>query len=186
MYGIINQALKLHVCEKYGDNLWEQMQQQSGVESDQFISMQRYPDDTTYHLVQAGAQVLNVSQEQLIEEIGYFWVFYMGSGGYKELFTESGDDLLSFLQNLNYLHSRVKSILPALQPPKFECININDTEVLLHYYSSRDGLSPMVLGLVRGLSDWFEESTSIEQTKFKAHGDDHDEFKIQLSAAKEN
>lgn len=186
MYGIINQALKLHICEKYGAASWKKIQEQSGIDLSNFTSMQRYPDSMTYQLIQTGVEVLNITAEQLIEEIGYFWVFYMGTGGYKEIFTESGDDFLSFLQNLNYLHGRVKSILPALQPPKFECTDISATQLRLHYYSCRDGFSPMVLGLVKGLADWFKEPVRIKHILLKERGDDHDVFEIKFINVESN
>jgi hypothetical protein len=51
----------------------------------------------------------------------------------------------------------------------------------IHYFSHRDGLAPMVVGLVKGLAKRFNTSINIKLIQAKADGHDHDEFEVQFS-----
>ena len=53
----------------------------------------------------------------------------------------------------------------------------------LHYFSERDGLAPMVVGLLEGLGPLYNVRVGIEQTQQKAEGDDHDVFALQFQEA---
>jgi len=67
---------------------------------------------------------------------------------------------------------------PELRPPSFEVTELDDSRsLLLHYRSTRAGLAPMVIGLLKGLGKRFDESISVRQVA--QHGvDDHDVFRI--------
>jgi hypothetical protein len=50
--------------------------------------------------------------------------------------------------------------------------------LLLHYKSERDGLSPMVVGLTKGLGKRFNITCLVKQIEFKSKGADHDIFRV--------
>ena len=50
---------------------------------------------------------------------------------------------------------------------------------MLHYFSTRSGLTYFVYGLINGIGKMFDKSLDIEIIQLKDLGDDHDEFKIQ-------
>ncbi|MFM2431501.1 MAG: hypothetical protein RLZZ511_2714, partial [Cyanobacteriota bacterium] len=143
-----------------------------------FLSMEGYPDDVTHRLVKAASQVLALSPAQIMEAFGQFWVQYTATEGYGELMDMSGDNLPEFLQNLDNLHARVGVSFPQLKPPSFDCDEIDDQQLTLEYRSEREGLAPMVVGLVKGLGNRFDTDVVVEQTHDRADGAEHDEFLI--------
>ena len=46
--------------------------------------------------------------------------------------------------------------MPDLEPPSFDVETISECELRLYYSSKREGLNPMVLGLVKGLGKRFD------------------------------
>ena len=81
-----------------------------------------------------------------------------------------------FLGNLDNMHARVELSFPALRPPSFR-LERTDDGLMLHYMSDREGLAPMVIGLLRGLGTHFNEEIEVAQVKDRAeHG--HDVFHL--------
>jgi hypothetical protein len=76
------------------------------------------------------------------------------------------------------LHARLGLTFPQLQPPSFDCTEIEDDSLNLHYQSTREGLAPMVIGLVKGLGARFNTEVDIKQTSSREQGSDRDEFSI--------
>jgi hypothetical protein len=105
-------------------------------------------------------------------------VKYTAEEGYGELMDMSGDNLPEFLQNLDALHARLGITFPKLQPPSFECIETNEDSLTLEYHTHREGLAPMVVGLVKGLGSRFDTEVEVTQTQSKDDGAAHDEFLI--------
>ena len=55
--------------------------------------------------------------------------------------------------------------------------------MLLHYYSSRAGLAPMVIGLLSGLGQMFNTEIDVRQTMSRDQGADHDVFSVKFTGA---
>lgn len=182
MYGMVNKAIQAMVLEQYGEDKWDEVLKKANVGIDVFVSMDAYPDEITYKIVGAISEVLNISASNFLEELGVFWVKYTSEGDYKDLFDMAGDNFITFMLNINDLHTRVASILTKLKPPSFKCTDIQKDSVHLHYYSDRKGLTPMVIGLIKGLGKKFNTRVEISQLSNKDQGADHDEFLIKYSS----
>jgi hypothetical protein len=125
MYGLVNQAIEDLVRSNHGEATWEVIKQRAGVQTEAFLGMEEYPDDMTYKLVQAAAEILNTPSEEFLRAFGEYWVLYTAKKGYGEMLTAAGRNLPEFLQNLDTLH-RVGVIMPNLQPPSFGCTEVGD------------------------------------------------------------
>jgi hypothetical protein len=178
MYGLVNKALEDLVCTRFGADAWETIKQRAGVEVDVFLSMEAYPDDITYKLVGAASEILQLSPEEMLHTFGEYWVLYTAREGYGAMLQMAGETLPVFLQNLNDLHTRVGLIFPSLRPPSFRCTDIQEDSLRLHYYSTRTGLAPLVIGLVHGLAIMFKTEIQMTQTASRGQGADHDEFLV--------
>ena len=178
MYGLVNKAIRDMVCENFGQGTWETIRQKAEVEADSFIGMEPYPDDVTHRLVKAASEVLSMSPPDILKAFGEYWVIYTAKEGYGEMLDMAGDNLPDFLQNLDNLHARVGVSFPQLKPPSFECTDVDDDSMNLHYRSTREGLAPMVVGLVGGLGKRFDVEVDVTQVKSREDGADHDEFTI--------
>ena len=181
MYGLVNKAIQDMICQKFGEPTWQQIKRHAQVKTPAFLSMEAYPDDLTHRLVRAASVVLSLSPAEVMQAFGEYWVLYTAEEGYGELLETAGDSLPEFLQNLDELHARVGVMFPKLQPPSFDCEEEDDRTLRLHYSSHRQGLAPMVVGLVRGLGDRFETPVEITQTQSKAEGAPRDEFIVHHS-----
>ncbi len=183
MHGLVNKAVEDLIRTKFGAHAWEQIANIAGIDDVGFISMDPYPDEITYGLVTAASKVLETPVDQLLEAFGEYWTLYTAREGYGDLLSISGDNFHNFLENLDGLHARIALSFPELKPPAFHCEHKDDGNLVLHYYSERPGLAPMVKGLVKGLANMFEIDVDIEQIADKANHDDHDVFLIKCKQA---
>ena len=107
MYGLVNQAVQGMVIAGFGEDIWERIKRDAGVDLDAFVSMESYDDSITYSLVEAGSAVLNLSPEAILRAFGEYWVLETAAEGYAELMQAAGSTLPEFIGNLDQLHSRV-------------------------------------------------------------------------------
>ena len=182
MYGLVNQAIEGLVREKFGDAAWEDIRQDAGGIPGIFVSMDPYDDDVTRRLVGAASRQLGLSEAAILEAFGEYWTRYTGQKGYGELFALSGPTFREFMLNLPHLHTRVAAIYPDLKPPVFWCTHVTDSSLRLHYQSTRPGLTPMVLGLIKGLGDRYRVEVGVSLVRSRGDGADHDEFDVTFRA----
>ncbi|MBD2435514.1 heme NO-binding domain-containing protein [Nostoc sp. FACHB-110] len=182
MYGLVNKAIQDMVCEYHGEETWERIKQKADIEDiDFFIGMDSYSDDVTYRLVSAACEVLNTPADEILQAFGEYWVNYTAEEGYKELLASAGTSLPQFLENLDNLHARVGLSFSQLRPPSFECEHTSDKTMELHYQSTRQGLAPMVIGLLHGLGKRFQTNVDVTQVSFREQGETHDIFSIKYT-----
>ena len=174
MNGLVNRAIEQLVISMKGEAGWRGVCAHAGVAADGFVSMQNYDDDITFRLVKAVSERLGLSPEQVLEAFGEYWITYTADEGYGALMTAGGSHLREFLANLNDMHGRVETIFEQVRIPLFRVEDVSDTEYRLYYASEREGLAPMVLGLVKGLAKRFGQSVEVVQVHSKAvvHGED--------------
>ena len=162
MYGLVNQAVQGMVIAGFGEDVWERIKRDAGVDLDAFVSMESYDDSITYSLVQAGSAALDMPPEDILRAFGEYWVLVTAAEGYPELMQSAGSTLPEFLGNLDQLHTRVLMTFPELRPPSFNCKEVRPGELCVKYMSERVGLAPMVVGLFEGLGKHF--NTQVEVT----------------------
>lgn len=181
MYGLINKAIRGLVIEKFGAETWQRIRKDAGVEGDDFVAMQSYDDAVTYDLVAAASKALDLPAETVLETFGEYWVEYVGQENYGEFMNAAGKNLPEFLENLDQMHARVMLSFPELDPPSFRVTDRTDNSLLLHYYSSREGLAPLVVGLLRGLGHRFKTDVEVKHSRSNSGDADHDLFDVRFS-----
>lgn len=178
MYGMVNKSVQDLVCSTYGTATWKRIKEQAGVDIEVFLSHEPYPDEITYRLVAAASEILQTSAASILEAFGEHWVLHTAQEGYGPLMGAAGKSLAEFLLNLPNFHDRVAMIFPNLQPPRFECSDMTEFSLKLHYFTHRQGLEPFVVGLVRGLGKMFQTPVTVELVAARAWGKDHDIFAV--------
>ncbi len=178
MYGLVNKAIEGLVKKEFGEDKWLEIKEKAHFKDHGFISMKPYPDSLTYSLVGTACEVLNMNSKDLLEAFGEHWLLYTSQEGYGEMMNSAGNSLPEFLNNLNMMHFRLGQIMPEMIMPKFEVSELQESSLLLHYKSERDGLTDMVTGIIRGLGKRFECNCKIELISAKSKGDNHDIFKV--------
>lgn len=164
MYGLVNKAVEELVRTRFGDETWAKVRERAGIEVGGFMSMDPYPDAVTYRMVFAASEVLGTPVAALLEAFGEYWMVYTAREGYGQLISMFGSSLGEFLGNLDNMHTRVGLSFPELQPPSFVLSELGEDRYTLEYHSTREGLAPMVEGLLRGLARIFGESVEVVHT----------------------
>lgn len=161
MYGVINKSLREMVLGQFGEAAWQRVLTRSGVGEDSFLSMQSYDDAITYQLAQACAEELGIDLADALKAFGVHWIEHTLAKDYNSLANTCGDDLVTFLSNLNALHDRISSTFLDYQPPGFSVERMPDGHVHIVYTSTRVGLTPFVEGLLEGLAGRFNQPMEI-------------------------
>ncbi|MCH2180921.1 MAG: heme NO-binding domain-containing protein [Mariniblastus sp.] len=156
MYGLVHRAIRDMVLTHHGPQVWEQIRSESGVGDDAFLAMQSYDDAIVLQLVAAASKVLDISQAECLDVFGQFWVLDTAVKHYGNILDSFGDEIWEFLGNLNKLHDRISSTFQGYDAPSFQLETSEDGTHLLHYRSSRQGLTPFVIGLLKGLAQHFD------------------------------
>lgn len=178
MYGLVNQAIRDMILTNHGEEIWARVRQRAEVAVESFEGMEPYPDDLTHRMVMAASVELNEDPHALLRAFGEFWVKFTAAEGYGPLMEIAGSSLPEFLHNLDDLHARVGVNFPQLVPPSFDAEDQDEGTMHLHYHSRREGLAPMVIGLVEGLGDRFDTPVEVEQLASRDEGAAHDVFEV--------
>ena len=133
---------------------------------------------STVELATSSARALDLDLDTFLEQFGRYWVDLARQGAYQDLFEMLGSSLPTVLQNLDAMHARIALSFPRLTPPRFWCSDVSESGFVLHYSSTRPGLTSFVVGLVRGLADYLHTRVTIEVTKRKVAGHTHDELRL--------
>jgi Haem-NO-binding len=181
MYGLVNRALQSLVIEKLGRDSWREICEKAQIEDYDFVNFMLYPDSVTYQIAEVAAQKMNLTLDQALEAFGEYWILYTVDEGYGDLINICGSSFVEFLSNINSLHSRIRLLHPSISPPKIICSDIQKNSLRLHYFSNREGLAPMVVGLLKGLAKRFDTSVEIKLAQAKVDGHGHDEFEVKFS-----
>lgn len=176
MYGLVFRGLEDLVRQQMGREVWEQIKRQAQVGVEVFVRMDEYPDEMLAHLVATAAEVVCLSPDALLRLLGQHWALYTASEGYGALMAQAGSNFCEMLTGLNTLHERVGQMYPHLQPPQFEVSDAIGDSLVLHYYSHRHGLVPLVVGLLEGLAARWQLQLSIEPQLLRQQGANHDSF----------
>jgi hypothetical protein len=178
MYGMVNKAIEGMVVEEAGGAIWRTILDQAGLADEIFISNEAYPDEVTYRLVTVSSEVLNRSMNDILEDFGIYWVMKVARVEYGDLMSLQGMGIGEFLDHLPNFHSRLEMIFPNFKPPRFEVSGRQPGSLILHYHTHREGLAPFVVGIIKGLGQFYETAVTVEHIHDRGSTDDHDQFRI--------
>ncbi len=178
MYGLVNKAIEQMISTRFGEETWQEIKEIAEIQVERFVAMEAYPDDVTHRLVMAASGKLGLTPAEVLRAFGEYWVLYTAEEGYGPLLQMAGQTLPEFLQHLDSLHARVGVSFPKLRPPSFDCDEVDAEQLELHYHSSRQGLAPMVVGLIEGLGTRFDQEVEVTHHESREAGADHDIFTI--------
>lgn len=160
MYGLINAAIKTFAIEKYGEDAWGQIHR-SAHAPESYEATKPYEDDVTYNLLMAVGRHANLDANKIQEMLGEYWIGWAVQRDYGVIFKLFGKDFRSSLHSVNQFHQRMKTIMPAMVIPSFQVIFESELQMKVLYSSQRKGLTPLALGLLRGLAAYFQKSVEV-------------------------
>lgn len=178
MYGLVNKAIKDLVTTNYGDDVWKDICKRAGFFEEDFLGMSPYPDKLTFDLVKHTSDALTVDPSVVLELFGEYWITYTAEGGYGDIIKMTGETFPEFLSNLDFLHDRIQNVMPELRPPLFTTRNETDHSIEIEYRTHRNGLTSMVIGILRGTGKRFGLQATIEHIEKKSEQSDCDVFRV--------
>nr|XP_008104486.1 PREDICTED: guanylate cyclase soluble subunit beta-2 isoform X1 [Anolis carolinensis] len=162
MYGFINTCLKSLVVEKYGEEIWEKLRVQTGVE-DTFLTFEVYRDEITMQLIDKACKILDVPPDMVLKQFGEYFFEFCKRSGYDHMLRTLGGNLYEFIENLDALHSYLSLSYQKMNAPSFRVEKNGDGSMHLHYYSDRRGLCHIVPGIIGAAAlDFFNIEISME------------------------
>jgi hypothetical protein len=162
MYGMIHRAMRNMVQEQLGEDAWLGLQQKLKIGPMDLLTGKVYDDALTWEIISEAAVRLNLSVDQCLIAFGQYWVRYVDQGSLASVMNFTGQDLASFINNLNRLHLAVGAAMPDARLPTFATIRSEPGHLVVEYRSERVGFEPFVLGLLQGLMHRFHTSGQIE------------------------
>lgn len=180
MYGMVNEGIRSFIEQEHGAEMWLSICKSANVDTASFERMTSYDDSITYALVGAICQHTGLSADNVLKVFGTYWVEFAGSSNFGTFLRLAGNSFVSRIKGLDDMHDSILLSMPHLKPPSFEIEEIGEDTYLLDYYSERDGLAPMVIGLLYGLASETDEKVNIEQVTFKKEVTEPDQFRVTL------
>ncbi|KAL8603722.1 hypothetical protein ACOMHN_024338 [Nucella lapillus] len=163
MNGQIHCVIREMVQVKFGLEKWEEVLKTSAMDEDShFLVFSVYDDSCTFRLIDSVSRVLGVPYETVLKEFGVYFLSYCMKHGYHKMLLTLGQDLFSFIQNLDSLHSMLSLSYKGIVSPSFRCSERDDGIIVIHHYSWRNGLYPIVQGLLEAVGrDLFNQVVTI-------------------------
>lgn len=155
MYGLLLENLSEFVKTHYGEERWEDIRKQAGLDSPSFSVHQVYPETLLNKLAKKAQQVLGVSEHEFMDQMGVFFVNFVGQYGYDRVLSVLGRHMRDFLNGLDNLHEYLKFSYPRMRAPSFICENETRQGLTLHYRSKRRGFVYYTMGQIREVARHF-------------------------------
>jgi len=177
MLGRVSKAVEDLVRSRFGDDVWHRIRTRVVLPDQPFMPLSPYDDQSTYGFVATASAELGTPMKAVPEQFGAFWIEYPAVGAYGELLNSVGRTLPKLLGNLNLMHARLKSSFPELSPPSSRVTDETPISIVLHSHSERAGLAPLMVGVLRELSNRFGVAISREVARSE-HPVPHNIFRV--------
>lgn len=155
MYGMIHRGIRSMVQDKLGEDAWFALEQKIGIGPTELLTGMVYEDALTIDIISEAAARLNLPTEECLFEFGRYWIDYASRGSLASAMDLTGQDLVSFISNLDRLHLSVGMAMPGSRLPNFNVLLTEPGFLKVQYHSQRTGLEVFVSGLFYGLIERF-------------------------------
>ncbi len=183
MYGLVNNGMRTFIVDRHGEDSWRAICTRARVSDEEFENLTAYDDAQTYALVGAASETLGMPTEKVLQVFGEFWVGFSKASAIGKLIDQGSETLIGRIRGLDEMHERMRLTMPHLNPPSFDFEERADGNHRLHYISNREGLAPMVLGLLQGMAQECGVTIDITHIERRSDGADHDVFSLRISSA---
>jgi hypothetical protein len=161
MYGMIHKAV-LQMAE-------EQAAQErvkaglNGLPAEWFISASHYPDAVTGKIIDFGREAMGMDGDAFMYAFGRYWIEFADRGPYADIMRLAGSDIRSFIGHLDQMHAGIGEVMIEARMPSFRIVDERPGRIDVAYQSTRDGLEPMVKGLLAAIMTRFGHMGTVEQ-----------------------
>lgn len=168
MYGMIHRAMRQMVLERLGYEDWLALEQKLGIGPPELLTGMVYEDALTQEIIAEAAVQFNLTFDECLTEFGRYWVRYADHGSFSTIMQFTGQNLASFIANLDRFHLTVGAAMPGTRLPSFTLLSSEEGHLLVQYQSERIGMEKFVYGLFLGLMDRFATFGDVTVTSREA------------------
>lgn len=168
MYGMIHRAVRQMVFDKLGEDAWHALEQKLDIGPSELLTAMVYDDSLTIEIISEASARLNLSMDACLFEFGRYWIKYAEKGSLASIMNFTGQNLASFIENLDRLHLAVSAAMPGARLPSFTTISSTPGHLLVEYRSDRTGMEQFVTGLFDGLITRFHATGEVNIVEHKA------------------
>ncbi|XP_022827668.1 soluble guanylate cyclase 88E isoform X1 [Spodoptera litura] len=155
MYGLLLENMAEYIRQTYGEERWEDIRRQAGVEQPSFSVHQVYPENLITRLAKKAQEVLGMTEREFMDQMGVYFVGFVSQYGYDRVLSVLGRHMRDFLNGLDNLHEYLKFSYPRMRAPSFICENETRQGLTLHYRSKRRGFVYYAMGQIREVARHF-------------------------------
>ncbi|XP_041985381.1 soluble guanylate cyclase 88E isoform X2 [Aricia agestis] len=155
MYGLLLENMAEYIRQTYGEERWEDIRRQAGVEQPSFSVHQVYPENLIARLAKTSQEVLGITEREFMDQMGVYFVGFVSQYGYDRVLSVLGRHMRDFLNGLDNLHEYLKFSYPRMRAPSFICENETRHGLTLHYRSKRRGFVYYAMGQIREVARHF-------------------------------
>ncbi|XP_049880549.1 soluble guanylate cyclase 88E [Pectinophora gossypiella] len=155
MYGLLLENMAEYIRQTYGEERWEDIRRQAGVEQPSFSVHQVYPENMIARLAKKAQEVLGISEREFMDQMGVYFVGFVSQYGYDRVLSVLGRHMRDFLNGLDNLHEYLKFSYPRMRAPSFICENETRQGLTLHYRTKRRGFVYYAMGQIREVARHF-------------------------------
>lgn len=177
MHGVIFRALKEHVTEEHGEDVWSEMMDAAGIEPKLYLPVSYYPDRELHALVAAGSDVTGRSEADLLEGFGADLAPDLLDTFSTYVPDEWGT--LEVLANLGEIYDAVESGTDEADTPDVDPERDGENAVVVRYRSDRE-LCDLGTGIVRGVAEAYGDSVRVREDACMHDGADACEIRVTL------
>lgn len=162
MYGMTHRALRQMMIDRLGPSAWAKVERETNTGPADLISLCVYDDSKTIALIAASAARLGLPVDEALRDFGRYWVRFAELSSFGPIMDFTGEDLVTFINNLDRMHRSVVLAMPDARVPSFSLLDETRERLLVRYRSDRTGLEYFVVGLLEGLMDRLNETGTVE------------------------
>jgi len=157
MHGLINKAIQSFLCESFGEALWQDVAQRSGLAlelgAEGFEAMQLYDSHLGEAVLASASKLLAIPRESLLEDLGTFLVSNDRLEALRRLLRFGGVSFTDFLYSLDDLQGRTRLAVPELELPELTLSEDGPGRFALTCHRCPPGFGHVMVGILRTLAD---------------------------------
>ena len=109
-------------------------------------------------LSKAAQLYLGKPEDEIMEELGVYFVTFVSGFGYDSMLKVQGRGLRDFLEGMDNLHEYLRLTYPKMKSPSFQCSDETRDGLTLHYRTKRKGFLYYVKGQLRQVAKVFYQT----------------------------
>ena len=161
LYGMVHNGIRAMAVERLGEKEWLRIEREARIGPSEFIGLTVYDDAMTFRIVQIAARALDLPLDACLRQFGRHWIIFAQNGSFGAIMDFTGNNLISFISNLDRMHRAVAATMPGSSLPSFTIHHQCATSLSILYRSDRIGLEQFVIGLLEGLLEKFKTAGSV-------------------------